>query len=75
MDYTADKSKHVSFNINYKRPLATIFANAYIRKIWSDSHLTVTRDFVGDYIINSYFSNSSRSENLMAGGKVSKGLG
>lgn len=75
VDYTADKSKHVSFNINYKRPLATIFANAYIRKSWSDSHLTVARDFVGDYIINSYFSNSSSSENLMAGGKVSKGLG
>lgn len=75
VDYTADRSKHVSFNINYKRPLATVFANAYIRKSWSDSHLTVARDFVGDYIINSYFSNSSSSENLMAGGKVSKGLG
>ena len=75
VDYTADRSKHISFNISYKRPLATVFANAYIRKIWSDSHLTVARDFVGDYIINSYFSNSSSSENLMAGGKVSKGLG
>ena len=75
VDYTADKSKNVSFNVNYKRPLATIFANAYIRKSWSDSHLTTVRDFVGDYIVNSYFANKSKSENLMMGGRVSKGLG
>lgn len=75
VDYTADKNKNVSFDVNYKRPLATIFANAYIRKSWSDSHLTTVRDFVGDYIVNSYFANKSKSENLMMGGRVSKGLG
>lgn len=75
VDYMADKRKNVSLNINYKRPLATIFANAYINKSWSDSHLTTTRDFMGDYIVNSYLTDKSKSENLMAGGRVSKGLG
>ena len=75
VDYTADKNKNVSFSLNYKRPLMTLFANAYVRKSWADSHLTTARDFVGDYIINSYYADKSKSENLMAGAKVSKGLG
>lgn len=75
VDFTADKRKNVSLSVNYKRPLATIFANAYIKKSWSDSHLTTTRDFVGDYIVNSYFAEKSKSENLMVGGRISKGLG
>ena len=75
VDFTMDKTQNVAFNLNYKRPLASLFANAYVRKSWADRHLTMARDFVGDYILNSYLASKSKSEQLMAGGRVSKGLG
>ena len=75
VDYTMDKTKNVAFNLNYKLPLAAFFANAYVHKTWTDNHLTTARDFVGDYILNSFVGNKSKTENLMAGGKISKGLG
>lgn len=75
VDYTMDKTKNVSLNLNYKRPLAAFFANAYVNKTWMDNHLTTARDFVDDYILNSYYADKSKTENLMAGGRISKGLG
>ncbi|MCQ2215955.1 MAG: carboxypeptidase-like regulatory domain-containing protein [Bacteroidales bacterium] len=75
VDYTEDKSKIASFNVDYKRPLLTIFMNGYISKSWTDMHLTAKRDFIGDYVVNSYYSDKSKSEFTMAGGAISKGLG
>ncbi len=75
VDFTSDNQKNISLNLDYKRPLATFFANAYITKSWMDHHLTTVRDFVGDYIINSFLLDKSKSENLMTGGRLSKGLG
>lgn len=75
VDYTEDKSKIASFNVDYKRPLLTIFMNGYISKSWTDMHLTAKRDFIGDYVVNSYYSDKSKSEFTMAGGALSKGLG
>lgn len=75
IDYTEDKSKSATFNLDYKRPLQTIFMNGYISKSWTDSHLTTKRDFMGDYIVNSYYSDKSKSEFTLAGGAISKGLG
>lgn len=74
VDYTADNQKKAALNLNYKRPLATFFANAYVSRSWQQSHLTTARDFVGDYIVNSYLENKSKSSTWMAGGRVSKGL-
>ena len=74
VDYTADNQKKVALNLNYKRPLATFFANAYVSRSWQQSHLSVARDFVGDYIVNSYLENKSKSNTWLAGGRVSKGL-
>ena len=74
VDYVSDKSKSVSLNIDYKRPLATIFMNAYFFKAWEETHQTTARDFVGDYIVNSYYSDKSKSNDIMAGGRISKGL-
>lgn len=75
VDYTEDKSKIASFNVDYKRPLLTIFMNGHISKSWTDMHLTAKRDFIGDYVVNSYYSDKSKSEFTMAGGAISKGLG
>lgn len=75
VDYTADRNKNVSMSLDYKRPLATFFANAYLTKSWMNSHLTTARDFVDEYIINSYVLEKSKTNNLMAGGRMSKGLG
>lgn len=75
VDFTEDKSKSVNFDIDYKRPLQTIFMNGYVSKSWTESHLTSKRDFFGEYIINSYYSDKSKSEFTMAGAAISKGLG
>ena len=75
VDYTADINKNVSLSLDYKRPLATFFANAYLTKSRLESHLTTVRDFVDEYIINSYVPEKSKTNNWMAGGRISKGLG
>lgn len=74
VDYTCDNSKNVTLRMEYKRPLATLFMNGFVSKIWTGSHLTTARDFLGDYIVNSYYANESKSEIIMAHGQISKGL-
>lgn len=75
IDYTEDKIKSVTYDMEYKRPLQTIFMNAYVSMGWTDRHQTMARDFMDDYIVNSYYSDKSKSEVTLAGGRISKGLG
>lgn len=74
VDYTSDNSKNITLSMQYKRPLSMFFMNGYISKIWTDSHLTTARDFLDDFIVNSYYADNSKSEFIMAGGRISEGL-
>lgn len=74
VNYTTENGQSLSLNMDYKRPLNTFFANAYISRNWSENALTTARQFVGDYILNSYLQQKTHSNSYMAGGRVSKGL-
>ena len=74
VDFTTDQSRHILLDFDYKRPLAMFFINGFVSKDWTDSHLTTERNFSGDYIVNSYSEQKSKSEFLMAGGRISKGI-
>lgn len=74
VNYNSDNSKSLSFNVNYKRPLQMVFANAYISRSWKESNLITSRRFVGDYILNSYQIANTQLNSWVAGGRISKGL-
>ena len=74
VNFSSDNSKNVMLDVDYKKPLKSIFFNGYVSKTWMDSRLTTARDFSGYYIINSYCEYRSKSEFIMVGGRISKGL-
>ena len=75
IDYAADHIKHLSLGLNYRQPLHTLFANASLSRSRSESHRITSRDFAGDYIINSYESGDTHTDSWMASARVAKGLG
>lgn len=75
IDYATDRVNHLSLGLNYKQPLHTLFANASLSRSRSENHRITSRNFVGDYIINSYESGDIHTDSWMASARVGKGLG
>lgn len=75
IDYAADHIKHLSLGLSCRQPLHTLFANASLSRSRSESHRITSRDFAGDYIINSYESGDTHTDSWMASARIAKGLG
>lgn len=74
VNYDSENGQSLSLNIDYKRPLNTFFANAYLSRNWNESALTTVRQFVDNYILNSYLARRTHSSGYITGGRISKGL-
>ncbi len=73
-DYTTGSTKSLFLDLSYKIPLQALFFHAYVMRDWTENSRTSLRTFQGDYILNSFLPYSSREQDWMAEGKISKGI-
>lgn len=74
ISYDTPESESLSFNIDYKHLLETLFGNLYVARSWNANEQTSLRRFIGNYILNASIAEKTHLSSWMMGGRVSKGL-
>lgn len=62
-----------TFEVSFERPLNAFFSRISVTRSWVESPLSSARAFTGDYILNYYLPEISRSRSWSVNGRASKG--
>lgn len=74
VDYATGDNKSLSMTLTYRNPLKAFFSNINASRIWSYSPLSSSRQFIDDYILNSYLPHDNHFNFWFVDGSISKGI-
>lgn len=74
VDYRTGSNQSIDLNLSYRNPLEAFFANFNSNLTWNYSPRSSSRQFMGDYILNSYLSHNNYMKYWFVSGKMSKGI-
>ena len=74
VDFHTGHSSSTSLDLAYRNPLKSFFSRFGFGYYWHYSPLSSSRQFIGDYILNSYLNRDNWFHDWSVNGRISKGF-